>query len=527
MVDHTGQVAQSWLLPGEVGTNEIVSRLDSSLRWEITVDDRQEITLYDTFDWQLWFQNLVFYRLDSTCILCDCNRFSSDESSNEPIASCEPLEQVPRFWWDWPEGGMRDELRGIIGLRALLPLTTLGVATHRAALRTEDDKTVTRLLFQRFVRVTERREQILGMCRVLPIRGYDRERGSIEENLARLGFPRIDTPPLQMILTQTGHRPQPWSSKPTTSISPELTAREATRRLASASLDICRDCEQGIIDDLDTEFLHDYRVSLRRVRSLLKLVKEVYPRNLTAQTISELSQFARQTNRLRDLDVFLIDREQHAEHVPGELAHCLDKMFGDLNAERDEQQHSVSSRLQSDAYRRSISQVQGVFAEAKWWPVTVNSHVPVASLANQLIPRRYRKICRMISRISTQSPDAQVHDVRLEAKKLRYLVEFFGTLYVPELVMPLTKRLKSIQRVLGTFNDLAVQQEFLRGYVYNQVAGQADSHELTLAVGSLVGILHQRQKAVRSELNAHLAEFADKNTKSMVQQLTDDRRLAA
>ncbi|MBV5350427.1 CHAD domain-containing protein, partial [bacterium] len=54
-------------------------------------------------------------------------------------------------------------------------------------------------------------------------------------------------------------------------------AREATGRIVRAMLELIAANFAGIVNDLDTEFLHDYRICLRKIRSLLSLVKGVYP----------------------------------------------------------------------------------------------------------------------------------------------------------------------------------------------------------------------------------------------------------
>jgi CHAD domain-containing protein len=330
-----------------------------------------------------------------------------------------------------------------------------------------------------------------------------------------------------MILEQSGCRPETWSAKPACPVSPEMTVREAVRRLATASLDICRRCEAGIIEDVDTEFLHDYRVSLRRLRSTLKLIKDAYPADVTARVSAELGQFARRTNRLRDLDVYLLNRDEYVNGTPPDLRDALGEMFEDLAQERSAEQQAVAAHLGSDAYRTTMRRLFDVFDEDKWWPVTVNSHASVFSLANHVLPRRYEKIRRMHSAIAENSPDGQVHDVRLQAKKLRYLLEFFGTLYPPQRVDRLIKRLKKLQNTLGTFNDLVVQQASLQGYVYRKSPATPSGTALILAVGSLLGILHRRHQEVRHEVFRSLAAFTGDETQSLVQELFKEGSRAA
>jgi hypothetical protein len=84
-----------------------------------------------------------------------------------------------------------------------------------------------------------------------------------------------------------------------------------------------------------------------------------------------------------------------------------------------------------------------------------------------------------------------------------------------------------MQNALGTFNDLAVQQDFLGSYVGEKVKSGSDAYDLILAVGSLLGILHHRQRLVRDKLGKHSAAFADPRTKELVTAFTEQRSCAA
>ncbi len=64
--------------------------------------------------------------------------------------------------------------------------------------------------------------------------------------------------------------------------------------------------EAGLRADLDSEFLHDWRVAVRRTRCLLGQLKQVFPAGETRRLRSELGWLARLTGPLRDLDVFLL-----------------------------------------------------------------------------------------------------------------------------------------------------------------------------------------------------------------------------
>ena len=59
-------------------------------------------------------------------------------------------------------------------------------------------------------------------------------------------------------------------------------------------------------EQLDTEFLHDFRVALRRTRSLLGQIRDVFPAAAVEHFSSEFSWIGRLTGPPRDLDVLLL-----------------------------------------------------------------------------------------------------------------------------------------------------------------------------------------------------------------------------
>jgi CHAD domain-containing protein len=78
-----------------------------------------------------------------------------------------------------------------------------------------------------------------------------------------------------------------------------------------------------------------------------------------------------------------------------------------------------------------------------------------------VIYKRYRRIVKKGSKISETTPDEKLHELRIDCKKLRYLLEFFTSLFPENEMKKLVKQLKQLQENLGDFNDLSVQQEFL------------------------------------------------------------------
>jgi CHAD domain-containing protein len=100
------------------------------------------------------------------------------------------------------------------------------------------------------------------------------------------------------------------------------------------------------------------------------------------------------------------------------------------------------------------------------------------------------------SAIKRSSPDEDLHQLRIQCKKLRYILEFFTSLFPPAEMKLAIKQLKRLQDNLGTFNDLSVQQEMLQQYLAGIRPGSKKSQQLAIAIGGLLTTLfHEQQKA--------------------------------
>jgi len=232
--------------------------------------------------------------------------------------------------------------------------------------------------------------------------------------------------PVELLLQQAGTVPRRYTLRPEFGLEMTTPAQEATGRIVRAMLELIAANLPGIIDDLDTEFLHDYRICLRKIRSLLSLVKGVYPVDDTQQIRTILGDLARQTNRLRDLDVYLLAREEYLELVPPAFRPALNRMFDDFSAEREKEVRRVVSKISSSAVGRLRSKISSCFAEETVHEPAPAARLSVGSLVFSAIHRRYRKICKLAAGIDAATPDEGIHQLRIECKKLRYLMEFFN-----------------------------------------------------------------------------------------------------
>jgi CHAD domain-containing protein len=112
-----------------------------------------------------------------------------------------------------------------------------------------------------------------------------------------------------------------------------------------------------------------------------------------------------------------------------------------------------------------------------------------------------------------------VHRLRIDCKKLRYLLEFFRSLFEPERVLPFIRSLKRLQDHLGDFNDLAVQQADLRKTAAKMLEDHSVGADTLLAMGCLVGRLERRQRKLKRRLVGSVREFVNDANRARLRKL--------
>jgi CHAD domain-containing protein len=484
-------------LPGDLGPERLREEWDV----EIHPQESQVLAFWDTFEWGLWFGGHVLYSSGGVYRLC------AREGGWVGAVQCEERAgTVLRFWRDFETGAMRARLERMLGLRGLAPVAEGTFRLRRCDVRNGTGKIVCRLEWAS-VSAGKGRD-LLHSCRVMPLFGYEAEAERVVEHLVRSGARTSGDGPVEVLLRHAGRVPRKYTLRPVFGLETDTPTREAVGRIVRAILEIAERNVPGIVNDLDTEFLHDYRICLRKVRSVLSLVKDVYPAEETRRMRKILGDLARQTNRLRDLDVYLLAREEYLGLLPPVLRPALDGMFEDFSAEREREVRRATSKMRAASTRRHLREVEEYFSPEIPHEHSPAAALPVGPLVFRRIYKRYLKIRGIAAGIGAETPDEAVHRLRIECKKLRYLMEFFAELFPKEEGSAMLRLLRRLQNRLGEFNDALVQQRSLMNYWERKRSGSG----VALGVGGLVAVLYRRQQQARGLIEEALEGFCGGST---------------
>ena len=420
---------------------------------------------------------------------------------NTPGVQIQTQRAAWRFVRELPDGVLKEALQDVSDLRAFLPVCNSELQTQELALLDDEGKTHTRACVYNF----RQGQQIHCFGITLPLRGYAKAHrklvSALLEQGAHAGEAAFD------FYRVLGAPDTQYSSKPHVPIVPDAPAIETARAIAETYIQVARSNEAGIQADYDTEFLHDYRVCLRKVRSVLSLFKGVFAEEDTIRLKQEFTGIMQRTNRLRDLDVYLLDKKLYFSMVPASMHEGLHDMFTSVAKERRQQWKLVVAMLQSEAYQRRITELADLFTESGGIGAGPQSAEASCDFACQKIWKRYRKVCKIARKITAVTSDDAVHELRICCKKLRYLMEFFSPLFPQKEIKRLVRSLKGLQDNLGRFNDFSVQQRSLQDFLQEHSAQQPPNMKLAESIGSLVTVLHQRQQEERLQVMEHFAHF--------------------
>ncbi len=235
-------------------------------------------------------------------------------------------------------------------------------------------------------------------------------------------------------------------------------AEEAVRLIVLHLLSQAHEAAPRCLDPEDAEGLHDFRVSIRRLRSTLSAWKGLLRGVVKKRDRRTLAGFQKRTGSGRDTEVAL---------------EWLAAQLDDLEPQHRSGYKWVAARLRSVGQAGSGGSNEMVCAEFTDWAngfVSRVAHPAPAggagrTYAEALAERVERVAHRLKASVDGLGDDRKrgPHRVRIAGKRLRYLVEPVRAEI--ELAGTLVDRCKQLQDVLGTLNDANVLDDLLSVYL--------------------------------------------------------------
>ena len=458
-------------------------------------------TYYDTFDGLLRGAGLIVVHDDGQLALVE----RASGTVRAKLNRARPTE--PLFVRDLQPGRLADAVQRIVEPRALLPITEIHARERPLDVVDDEQKTVVRLRLER-PRAREARLRISG------VRGYDDELRRVEQVVEKeLGF-RIATQPLLDEVAPPGP-----SSKIEVPLRAEQRADTAAAIVLRRLLGVIEANFEGTIGDIDSEFLHDLRVSVRRSRSVQRELKKVFPPAELERFRGEFRWLQQVTGDSRDLDVYVLEFAAMRALVPEPMRGDLDPLLDILRGRRLAARREMASALRSERARALLSAWPSFLEQLEIMSPQDRPDAarPIAAVAGERIRKVYKRMVKMGRAIDESSPAEDYHELRKKGKELRYLLELFAApLYPAEVVKPMIKALKGLQDVLGHHQDRVVQIAML-GSLRDELSDVQGGAAALMAMGMLVQRLGEDELAARARFAERFANFASKSQRKQVE----------
>ncbi len=506
-----------FVVPDSIAAADLIEKIQLHFKTAVASTETYKGCYYDTFDWRLSRCGLSLYWQQGGLCLFEINE--SEEIASMPCSA----NKQPDVLKSMAAGPLRERLAPVIDMRTLLPLANPHIIKQQIHVLNRDMKIIVRLHLKTFHLNQKSADPFLTTLHVEPLRGYQKEAKKCIDLALFLGLTPSDKSSISTsIHTAFGHKPCSYSTKlDHLTLTAKQTASTAALSIFQSQLAVMKQNEHGILADIDTEFLHDFRVALRRTRAGLSEIKGIFSEDVTKRFKTDLKRLGTMTNRLRDLDVYLLMKDYYKSLLPDQLQPELEHLFKLLEKERAREQRKVQKAINSSSYRDVISAWEDFLTtfQLKKDAHGPNAQRPIKKLAKTFILKTWKKVELMGRAISKKSPDEKLHDLRLQCKKLRYLLEFFASLFPEAEMRYLVKQLKKLQENLGDFNDLCVQQETLHEYLEIQVKVNSSPINIAAAIGGLIANLNRKQQEVRAVFDTTFKQFDQPKNRDLFQTL--------
>ena len=456
--------------------------------------------LLDSFDWRLFAAGLM---LEWQCDARESRlRLWTRGALGAPLEVA--AQHRPRVLDDLPVAALRRRLARVLGVRALLVQGTQAATLERLDLFDARDKVVARVELWRVPRARTL------LARVVAVRGFEAAARAAARRLGTLAVAADDAAdPIWSAARRSPVPPGGYPSWRVSGLDAAMRADDGVQRVLRHYARIMTLNIDGARAHLDPEFLHDFRIGLRRSRALLRLLPGVFASARLRPQLAFLAWLGRETTITRDADV-------HALVFPGyaaalcdpALTEALAPVWARVRQERRDAHARLTALFASARFKRRWA-AWTRFLEQPAPRTSRQPHGPMAlrAVGTHALHAAARRVRRRGRRIAFDAPAQAYHNLRKDCKRLRYLIDTFESVMDVDGLARATRRLKALQEVLGEHQDLDVHRAALQRLYEATARDGAAGAGSAAAMHRLLAELDARSAAARARFACEFEAF--------------------
>ena len=427
-----------------------------------------------------------------------------------PAARLAWTKAAPTFGADLPRGPFGDRVASVIEERALLVSVAVSATTRTATRRDRRGKATV------VVHVHDDLAQshpgaasvaLPWVAEVIGVTGHDGAFESTVTRLAALGCVLCDGGLVDAVarvgeVSLAGH-----TSSPTIPMHPRQEALSAYRAVLANLAATITDNLDGTMEDIDPEFLHELRVAVRRTRSVLAQAKGVVPGDVRDRFREGFGRLGTITGPARDLDVYVMGWADMVAPLKLADPEVLVRVRKEIERRRGAAHRDMAVALAGEETRRTLADWTAWLADPDVEPERPR---PVGPVVAARIAKAQAAVLEHGRAIDPTSHPEALHDLRKDAKKLRYLLECFGGLLPAKGRKAFVAQLKALQDNLGDHQDAEVQLGELRTLAHDLHERARVDTDALLAMGRLSDHLDRRRQHERDAFTTRFAAYDTK-----------------
>ncbi len=446
--------ADQFALSSGVGISEVAAAIELASRRTILKESLGKATfeLWDTADWRFHARNLRLEVRRSPGAEVGAEVVIATSGGYGQIGTLlNPPTQDHEHPTNIEPAGMALRVKTIIGDRALIKLAEIDALVERIWIVDEFEKRLG--LFEIRSCSEPNLRWIIPRART----GYLLEFSSITDSLRQVFEPWISMPEgfdiWRFSLLAIGRKPFDYTSSFKVRLDPTASASKGIGSLLLYLQSCATKNLDGMINDLDPEFTHDFRVSIRRARSLIAASSSLLDESKATQLRSSLSQLANLAGQVRDLDVAM-DSIETIEELNNDSTKVALKRL------REEARNELL-RLSKQGYITEVLEQWHRFATEAYLAQNPKEASIYQAAKSQLFEAR-SSMLKVSNKKRIESDHESLHNLRKKAKALRYLLEGYSSLLDPIRTTTAVSDLKGLQDYLGKLQDRATLLVLLR-----------------------------------------------------------------
>lgn len=249
------------------------------------------------------------------------------------------------------------------------------------------------------------------------------------------------------LFRKTAEKPQKTGKTPAHN---RMTPREAFRAIALQGQQTWQANLLGALASDDPEYIHQFRVSLRRLNTLVRVFEPVVGEAFFDTWADQLKALAAGSGEARDLDVMrdeilqpMLCSEGGTDHHP-----LVARALAAVAAARTRAGESFDRQRHGPPLLRFVRDLEHLPTQA--------TPPRIGDFAEARLARLHRKAARRLARTVRKPTPENAHRFRIALKHLRYASEFFAPLFDEAPMNAFAREVATLQDDFGFINDLYV-----------------------------------------------------------------------